>query len=306
MDLIVITGPTASGKTAVGALLAQALSGEIVSADSMQVYQYMDIGTAKPTVGEMLGIPHHLISFVAPQKDYSVARYVEDASECIDGILARNKVPIIVGGTGLYIESLLSGRGFSLRGDEDLRRSLEVEYDIVGGKAMLERLRQFDPLSADRLHFNDKRRVVRAIEIFEITGKTISQHDLETKALPPRYNARKFALTATVRSDLYARVNARVDKMISDGLEYEVRFLLDMGVSALATSMQAIGYKEMVGFIRGEFDMIQALDKIKMESRRYAKRQLSWFRRYEDIKWITWESAPDVSRMVEVIIREAQ
>jgi len=299
--VIVITGPTASGKSAVGVSLAKEISGEVVSADSMQIYKHMNIGTAKPTEDEMLGVPHHLISIIEPWEDYSVARYITEASECIDDILRRGKTPILVGGTGLYIDSLLSGRGFSARGNEDLRKSLEVEYDTIGGDLMLARLGAFDPLSANRLHSNDKKRIVRAIEVFEITGKTISQHDLETKSLPPRYNSLKIALTYSCRAELYARIDDRVDKMIADGLEHEVRSLLDAGVKADATSMQAIGYKEMVGAIFGEFDMMQAIDKVKMESRRYAKRQLSWFRRDQDIKWITWEKTPDISQAIKEI-----
>ena len=299
--VVVITGPTASGKTAVGASLAKEISGEVVSADSMQIYKHMDIGTAKPSKDEMLGIPHHLLDIIEPWESYSVARYVDEASKSIDDILQRHKIPIIVGGTGLYIDSLLSGHGFSARGNEDLRKSLEIEYDTVGGQTMLARLGEFDTLSAGKLHLNDKKRIVRAIEVYETTGKSISQHDLETKSLPPRYDALKICLTYSNRDDLYAKIDERVDKMITLGLEQEVHRLLDMGVKADTTSMQAIGYKEMVEAISGKCTMAQAVDKIKMESRRYAKRQLSWFRRDENTKWITWEKAPDISEALEKI-----
>ncbi|MCL2226027.1 MAG: tRNA (adenosine(37)-N6)-dimethylallyltransferase MiaA [Oscillospiraceae bacterium] len=292
--LIVITGPTATGKTALGALLAKSIGGEVVSADSMQVYEHMDIGTAKPSKAEMLGITHHLLSIVPPWEDYSVARYISDATECIDDILSRNIVPILVGGTGLYIDSLLSGREFLARGDTPLRRSLEEEYDDTGGEAMLRRLSEIDSGRAQRLHANDKKRIVRAFEVYEATGKTISQHDLETQALPPRYSALKAALTFSDRGVLYARIDKRVDAMVSEGLEQEVRSLLGMGVKPSTTAMQAIGYKEMASAILGECSMGEAVEKIKMESRRYAKRQLSWLRRDQSVNWIIFEKAPDI------------
>jgi len=293
-NVIVITGPTATGKTAVGVSLALLVDGEVVSADSMQVYKHMDIGTAKPTAYEMQGVPHHLMDIVEPWDTYSVARYIADASRCVDDILSRNKVPILVGGTGLYIESLLSGRSFSARGDSELRMALEGEYDLVGGEEMLKRLFEFDSFSAQRLYANDKRRIVRAFEVFNVTGKTLSQHDLETKALPPRYTASKVALTYENRSVLYEKIESRVDAMVSSGLEKEVLCLLDMGVAPGTTSMQAIGYKEIVSAVSGTTKMSDAIDKVKMESRRYAKRQLSWLRRDDNIKWVTWTEQSDV------------
>jgi len=296
---IVITGPTATGKTAVGALLGAAIGGEVVSADSMQVYEHMDIGTAKPAEKDMLGVPHHLLSIVKPWEDYSAARYISDASNCINDIIERKKIPIIAGGTGLYIESLLSGRSFSARADEALRKSLEEDYDRTGGEGMLKRLEEFDSLSAKRLYANDKRRIVRAFEVYLTTGKAISQHDIETKALPPRYNAMKVALTFSSRAELYSRIDKRVLNMISDGLEKEVRSLLDMGVRPDATSMQAIGYKEMVGAVLGQSSIEDAAKVIQMQSRRYAKRQLSWLRRDGDLTWITWEKTPDISGCVK-------
>jgi len=300
-EIIVITGPTATGKTALGALLAKTLDGEVVSADSMQVYKYMDIGTAKPNADEMLGIPHHMIDLVPPWEDYSVARYVADAACCIDGILMHGKTPVLVGGTGLYIDSLLSGRGFSAKGDEALRRDLEKEYDQTGGGAMLRKLGEFDPDSAAKLHENDKKRIVRAFEVYRTSGKPISQHDLETKAIPPRYKATKIALTFSDRAELYARIDRRVDDMLSKGLEREVRSLLEMGVPPGATSLQAIGYKEMVDMISGASNPDDAAEKIKMESRRYAKRQLTWLRRDSAVKWITWDRTSDIEGAVQRI-----
>ena len=287
--VIVITGPTATGKTELGVKLARGLNGEIVSADSMQVYKYMDIGTAKPSVDEMRGIPYHLIDFVSPLEDYSVARYINDASVCIDGILSRGKVPIIVGGTGLYIDSLLSGREFSSRGDDELRKSLEEEFDTFGGDVMLKKLHDVDPESAEKLHVNNKKRIIRALEVYETTGKTISLHDKETKLVPPRYRSIKFALNFSERSVLYDRIDRRVDEMISRGLEAEVKTLLEMGVTGSCTSMQAIGYKELLSMEC----ISDAADKIKRESRRYAKRQLTWLKRDKDVIWITWTGTPD-------------
>ena len=289
--IIVITGPTATGKSAMGVQLAGQIDGEIVSADSMQIYKYMNIGTAKPTLAERDSVAHHLIDFVHPSEDYSVARYIKDASDSIDGILQRGKRPILVGGSGLYIDSLLSGRNFSARGDAALRRELEAEYDNTGGEAMLKKLGTFDPQSAEKLHANDKKRIVRALEAFLTTGKTISEHDAETKAIPPRYNAVKYALTFSDREKLYTRIDNRVDKMISLGLVDEIKSLLKMGISNKCTSMQAIGYKEICAAITDGTDIEMAIEKIKMESRRYAKRQLTWLRRDDDVKWIEWEDA---------------
>ena len=288
-EVFVITGPTASGKSALGVKLALAADGEIVSADSMQIYKLMDIGTAKPTEEERLGIAHHMLDVIPPWEDYSVARYVEDAARCIDDILERGKLPIIVGGTGLYIDSLLCGRNFSARGDEDMRCELEAEYDDVGGEVMLRKLHEIDPETAEKLHANDKKRIIRALEIQKLAGKAKSQHDLETKSIPPRYKAIKYALTISDREKLYERINQRVDLMMEKGLEAEVRGLLNIGVPSHATAMQAIGYKEICAVIQGECSIDEAVLRIKMESRRYAKRQLTWLRRDKELKWLISE-----------------
>jgi len=299
---MVITGPTATGKTGFAALLAKKINGEVVSADSMQVYKHMDIGTAKPVVEEMLGVAHHMIDIVPPWENYSVARYVEDATKCIDDILRRGKQPVLAGGTGLYIDSLLAGREFLARVDSEQRRDLEAEYDDIGGDAMLLKLHGFDPYSAVKLHANDKKRIVRAFETYYATGKTISQHDLETKSVPPRYNAVKFALSFSDRERLYERIDRRVDTMLKRGLEHEVSSLLEMGVPRDCTALQAIGYKEMVGAILGKFSIESAVEKVKMESRRYAKRQLTWLRGDSEITWLTWENAPDIEGGVVAIM----
>ena len=302
--IIVITGPTATGKTTLGAMLAKAAGGEVVSADSMQVYKYMDIGTAKPAAEEMLSVTHHMIDVAEPWENYSAARYVADAARCIDDLLSRGKLPVLVGGTGLYIDSLLSGRSFLARGAPEARAELEAKYDDIGGEAMLQKLAGFDPERAAKLHANDKKRIVRAFEAYKTTEKPISQHDRETKEIPPRYEAVKFALGFSDRAELYKRIDRRVDAMMSKGLEREVRGLLEMGLPPDCTAMQAIGYKEISAVIRGGLSIGEAVEKIKMESRRYAKRQLTWLRRDETARWILWEAEPDIESAVSRLLPE--
>ena len=263
--VIVVAGPTATGKTKLGILLAERFSGEIVSADSMQLYRRMDIGTAKATAEERAQVPHHMLDVAGPEENYSVSRYVEEAARCCDDILARGKTPVIVGGTGLYIDSLVSGRDFAERseGDEALRESLGARYDALGGEAMLEELRSFDAERAAKLHPSDKRRIVRAIEIYRLTGETISAHDARTRALPPRYEALRIVLNYRERSELYARIDARVDDMVASGLFEEVVGLLQSGLSPESTAMQAIGYKEAALFLSGAIGREEAVALIK-------------------------------------------
>ena len=284
--ILVVTGPTATGKTALSVELAKKLGGEIVSADSMQLYRGMDIGTAKVTKAEMQNIPHHMIDIADPSEDYSVSRYVEEADAAVRGILSRGRLPIVAGGTNLYIDSLIAGLDFAEKAeDAALRESLNKQYDDIGGEAMLEHLRGFDPERAAKLHPADKRRIVRAVEIYILTGETITRHDEETKKRPKRYDAVKIALTFADRAVLYDRINARVDKMVSDGLFDEVKGLLDSGLSPACTSMQAIGYKEPAAYFRGEMSKDEAIELIKLSSRRYAKRQLTWLRRDTTVLW---------------------
>lgn len=293
--VVVIAGPTASGKTRLGIELAREFNGEIVSADSMQVYRRMDIGTAKASAGEQNLAPHHMLDVAEPWEDYSVSRYVQEAAACCEDILTRGKLPIIVGGTGLYIDSLLSGRDFAARddGDEGLRARLGAEYDKSGGEAMLNKLRVFDPERAERLHPSDKRRIVRAIEIFTLTGVTATEHDRRTQALPPRYDAARIVLNYADRAALYSRIDSRVEEMASAGLFEEVAQLLREGVPPDCTAMQAIGYKEAAAALRGDCATQEAIDLIKQNSRRYAKRQITWFRRWEGALEINWEALPD-------------
>ena len=224
--ILVICGPTASGKTALAVELALRHRGEVVSADSMQIYRRMDIGTAKPTREEMRGVPHHMLDVADPEEDFSVARYVELAAPCVDDILARGKLPIVAGGTGLYLDSLLSGRTFApLSPDGGLRARLEARVDALGGEAMLGELAAADPEAAARLHPNDEKRIFRALEVYQSTGKTITQHNLETLAIPPRYDALTLALAFERREDMWSRIARRVDQMMDQGLVAEVQGL---------------------------------------------------------------------------------
>ena len=301
-ELIVICGPTATGKTRLGIELARVYNGEIVSADSMQLYRRMDIGTAKATAEERAQIPHHMLDVAEPDEAYSVARYVEEAGRCCDDILSRGKRPILVGGTGLYIDSLLSGRNFAeTDGSAALREALNADYDAQGGEAMLERLRAVDPERAGKLHAADRRRLVRALEIYELTGLTITEHDAATRRLPPRYAAKRIVLSYVRRADLYERIDRRVDEMIAAGLFAEAESLLASGLSESCTAMQAIGYKEAVMALRGEISREDAAALIKQASRRYAKRQLTWFKRAPDALWIEWDREPDFARAMEKI-----
>ena len=294
--IVVITGPTATGKTALSVALAKAFDGEVVSADSMQIYRRMDIGTAKVTITERENVPHHMIDIAEPDEAYSVARYVEEAAACIEDILSRGKLPIVAGGTNLYIDSLISGRDFAdNESDNALRSEIDARYESEGGERLLEELRSFDPERAAKLHPADRRRIVRAIEVYRLTGKTITEHDRETQLIPPRYDAIKIALDFEDRADLYGRIDRRVDIMVQEGLFDEVSGLLKSGLSESCTAMQAIGYKEPAAYLRGEITIDEAIELIKRESRRYAKRQLTWLRRSDDLFWIHWGKSPDIN-----------
>jgi len=299
-NILVVSGPTASGKTKLAVELAKLHNGEVVSSDSMQIYRRMDIGTAKPTAEEMQGIPHHMIDVADPEEDFSVARYVEMASKCVDDILARGKLPIVAGGTGLYIDSLLSGRTFAaFEPESPLRGELETRLAREGGEVMLAELAKVDPDTAARLHPNDSKRIVRALEIFLSTGKTMTQHNAETLALPPRYNALTLTLAFERREDMWVRIDKRVDIMMEQGLVEEVRALLSSGVPDKCTAMQAIGYKEMVAAVRDNGDVWAAAEEIKLRSRQYAKRQLTWFRRNQAAKWLIWGAEPNFAAALQ-------
>ena len=291
--LLVLCGPTASGKTALGVALARARNGEVVSADSMQLYRGMDIGTAKPTAEEMAGVPHHMLDVADPGEDYSVARYVQDATACVEDILARGKLPIVVGGTGLYIDNLVAGRTFAPFSGL-WRQRLQDRARDEGIGALYAQLQAVDPERAARLHLHDEKRILRALEVWYETGETITEHDRRTRDLPPRYDALRLGLAFARREDMWARIDRRVDQMMADGLEGEVRRLLASGVPPSCTAMQAIGYKEFAAALRGEEPLEQAVEEVKLRSRQYAKRQLTWFRRTPGVRWLLWEKTLDL------------
>ena len=296
--LLVICGPTASGKTALAVALAKRTGGEVVSADSMQIYRRMDIGTAKPTAEEMDGVPHHMLDVADPGEDYSVARYVEEAAACVEDILARGKLPIVAGGTGMYIDNLLAGRTFAAFTGK-WRQILQDRAAKEGIAALYRELEQVDPQRAARLHLADEKRIIRALEVWHETGETITEHDRRTAALPPRYEAARIGLTFADRADMWARIDRRVDQMMAAGLVEEVEGLLASGVPERCTAMQAIGYKEIAAALREGRPAAEAAEEIKLRSRQYAKRQLTWFRREPSMKWITWEKIPDFSMALQ-------
>ena len=308
-NILVICGPTASGKTALAAELALRFGGEVVSADSMQVYRRMDIGTAKPTRSEQRGVPHHMIDVAEPEENYSVARYVADAVPIVDGILARGKLPIIAGGTGLYIDHLVAGRQFApFQPDSGLRPQLQARAREEGLPALYAQLAQVDPDAAGIIHPNDEKRIIRALEVFLSTGKPLSQHDRESRALPSRYTPLTIALNFAQRPHLWERIDRRVDQMMAQGLEGEVRALLESGIPPDCTAMQAIGYKELAAAIRSGRPAADGAEEVKLRSRQYAKRQLTWFRRNRDARWFEWEKIPDFSAALSFsteLIRDA-
>lgn len=284
IPVIVVCGPTASGKTAVGVELAIRLGGEVVSADSMQIYKGLAISTAKPSYEEMKGIPHHLMDFLPPDEPFSVADYVKMARECISDIRSRGKLPIIVGGTGLYINSLIDNISFDhIVSDDSLRKKLESEAAEMGKEHMHEKLRSLDPEAAESIHPNNVIRVIRAIEMCMLSGRTGSENREESRKNESPYDPCMIGLTCFDRQVLYDRIDRRVDRMFEDGLEAEVRAVYEK--YKLRTAFNAIGFKEMIPYFEGECSLEEAADKIKQESRHYAKRQLTWFRRDVRITW---------------------
>ena len=297
-NLICIAGPTASGKTALSIALAKELDGEIVSCDSMQVYKRMDIGTAKPTAEEMENIPHYMLSVAEPWEDFSVGKYCDMATPIVDDILARGKTAIIVGGTGLYMDALVRGNAFAPCPSTGCREKLEKLASEEGIEAVIAQLRAVDPESADRLHPSDQKRIIRAMEVYLETGKTITQHNLETQQIPPRYNPIWFALEDADRATLYERIDRRVEEMLRQGLLEEIKALLNEGVPEKCTAMQAIGYKEFVDALAGRSSVETATALVQQSSRKYAKRQLTWFRRNPAIHWLRRESCEGTAEIL--------
>ena len=283
-SILCLAGPTASGKTALAVELAKDLNGEVVSCDSMQVYRRMDIGTAKPSREEMQGIPHHMIDVAEPDEDFSVSRYCAMAAPIVDDIVARGKTAIIAGGTGLYMDSLIRGNDFAPFPSTGIREKLEAEADEVGLPAMLARLREIDPDTADRV--SDRKRILRALEVYLETGETITEHNRKTRLIPPKYTPLWLGLDFADRGELYRRIDKRVDIMLEMGLMEEIRSLMDSGIPEKCTAMQAIGYKEFVNALEGREPLSQAAEEVKKASRHYAKRQLTWFRRNPAVRWL--------------------
>ncbi len=288
MDKIIcIAGPTASGKTALAVELAKELGGEVVSCDSMQIYRSMDVGTAKPTEEEMQGIPHYMLSVADPNENFSVSRYTEMATPIVEDILSRGKWAVVAGGTGLYMDALIRGNSFAPYPETGRRERLEEIADSQGIEILMEELKRIDPDTAERLHLADRKRIIRALEIYQETGITMTEHNRRTQLVPPKFQPIWFGLDFADRQMLYHRIDRRVEIMMGQGLEQEVRSLLASGVSEKATSMQAIGYKEMVDALSGKCSMADAVAQIQQSSRRYAKRQLTWFRRNKQMHWLT-------------------
>lgn len=284
--LVILTGPTAVGKTALSIALAKAIGGEIISADSMQVYRHMDIGSAKITSEEMAGVPHHLIDVLEPAQEFNVVVFQKLAKQAAGEIYSRGHIPILVGGTGFYIQALLYDIDFT-ENDEDtaLRQSLEEQARREGPEALYERLRTVDPESCESIHAHNIKRVVRAIEFYEKTGKKISEHNREQRQNASPYNFAYFVLTDN-RDRIYQRINERVDLMMAHGLVEEVRALRESGCHRDMVSMQGLGYKEILSALEGEISMEEAVYLIKRDTRHFAKRQLTWFRREKEVTWI--------------------
>ena len=289
--IIAVVGPTASGKTSLSVELAKKFNGEVVSCDSMQVYREMNIGTAKPSEAEMDGVKHHMIDFADPKTIYTCADYVRDAKKAIAEIVSNGKVPIICGGTGLYLDSLLRGSSFEeTETDFEYRKELEELAEKMGNEYIHNMLAAVDPESADAIHYNNLKRVIRALEIYKCCGISKSELDRRSKLYDSEYEALTIGLRFTNRELLYERINRRVDIMLEMGLEDEIKRLVEMGVfESNGTAKQAIGYKELLGYINGHMSYESAVEQLKMATRRYAKRQMTWFSAHGDVNWIEVE-----------------
>ena len=286
MDKIIcVVGPTASGKTALAVELAKFTNGEVVSCDSMQIYKRLDIGTAKPTKEEMQDIPHHMIDICEPDEDFSVSRYVEMATPIVEDILSRGKTAVIAGGTGLYVDNLIKGGEFAPCPATGCRERLEQRLNSEGLEVLMEQLRAIDPVALEKSQ-NNPRRIIRALEVFLETGETITAHNQRTAALPPKFDPLWIGTDYLSRQDLYDRIDLRVRLMVKDGLLDEIREVLNSGIPETATAMQAIGYKEFIDAMAGRATIDEAIAKVQQSSRRYAKRQQTWFRRNERIHWL--------------------
>ncbi len=298
--VIVICGPTASGKTSLSIALAKRVNGEIVSCDSMQIYQEMDIGTAKPTLEERQGIEHYLLDFVSPEERYSVADYKKEAKKAIKAIIEKGKMPIVVGGTGLYLDSLIYEIEYpNIEFDEEYRRKLERRVEEEGLTQLYEETTKIDPLAIQKISPKDEKRILRILEIYHATGKTKTEQEIASRKNSPEYDYQVYAL-AWDREILYDRINQRVDQMIEQGLIEEVQGILKRH-KHFPTAMQGLGYKEVVAFLEGDLTKEEMIDKIKMETRRYAKRQMTWFRKNKQTVWLDGQA--DVKTNIDVILK---
>ena len=284
-NIICVVGPTASGKTALAVELAKATNGEVVSCDSMQIYRRLNIGTAKPTVEEMQGIPHHMIDICEPDEDFSVGRYVEMATPIVEDILRRGKTAIIAGGTGLYVDNLIKGGEFAPFPATGCRERLEEKLQSEGLEVLMEELRKIDPVALEKSQRNP-RRIIRALEVYQETGETITAHNERTAAIPPKFDPLWIGTDYVNRQDLYDRIDLRVELMVKDGLLDEIRAVLGSGIPEKCTAMQAIGYKEFIDAMAGRASLDEAIRQVQQSSRRYAKRQQTWFRRNDKIHWL--------------------
>lgn len=287
--VVVICGPTASGKTALSIELAKKINGEIISCDSMQIYKDMNIGTAKPTKEEMQGIKHYLVDYVLPTKRYSVADYKRDAEKSIKKILEKGKVPIIVGGTGLYVDSLIYNIEYpEIKFDEQYREKLEKEVEEKGLENLYKEAKKIDPIAVEKISKTDKKRLLRILEIYHATGKTKTEQEIISRRNEPEYDYKVYALLWD-REKLYDRINLRVDLMIKQGLIEEVKSILEK-YNTFPTAMQGLGYKEVVQYLNGELTKEEMIEKVKQETRRYAKRQMTWFRKNKQTVWLDAEN----------------
>jgi len=302
-SLLAIVGPTATGKTEVGILVAESIGGEVVSADSMQLYRLMDIGTGKPDAEQRTRVPHHLISIVDPDTPFSVADYQQRARAAIAGIGAHGRQPVLVGGSGLYVRSVVDGLALPLTPpDFTIRHRLAEEAKARGLAALHARLAEVDPDSARRIHPNDAKRIIRALEVYQQTGQTISAFQELDRERRERYNTRQFGLTLP-RPELYRRIEARIDEMVARGLAEEVRDLLRRGYRDDLVSMKGLGYAQLIPYLRGESALAEAVERLKRDTRRFAKRQLTWFRADRRIEWIDVAAAGGARQAAEHIRR---
>ncbi len=306
IPVIAVVGPTASGKTSLSIEIAKRFSGQVVSADSMQIYEKMNIATAKPTESEMQGIPHHLIGFQPIDKKFSVAEYVQLANECIHKIYNAGDLPVVAGGTGLYIDSLLQNIQFSKeKNNAEIREQLTEMFQEKGAAYMLNLLHEIDPETASRLHLNDKSRIIRALEIYKLTGKTLSEHKVLSRLEETPYDVLYIGINYRDRNVLYDRINLRVDLMLQNGLLEEAEEFYN--IPQEKTACQAIGYKELAPYFRGDATLEDCVEKLKLETRHYAKRQLTWFRKNENVNWIypdDYESSQDMYNYVFSMIND--